>query len=273
MRFSGCVFANELLDAMPVHRVTMRDGRLWELYVDVDKEDGFKEILGSPSTDALAERLDRLGVRLMEGYRTEINLGLENWLQGIKNSMECGYLIIIDYGHLSSIYYDETRRSGTLRCYYHHTVNANPYIHVGDQDISIHVDFSSVLYEAEKLGFKCCGYTTQSNFLSNLGLESYRIDIDRSLGYSRQVRRANLRALDTLADPDGMGGFKVMVFSKDLPPASLKGFDSYGSEDHKGFFSKPGFAPIAGPGHLAWKYINDREPNIASWNDILGFGR
>ena len=273
MQFSGCVFANEFLDAMPVHRVTIRDGHLYELYVDVDEEGAFTETVGTPSTGAIADRFDRLGIRLTEGYRAEINLGLESWLLEIRNSMESGYLVIIDYGHLSSSYYDETRRTGTLRCYHRHIVNANPYIHIGDQDISIHVDFSSVRYEAEKLGFQYCGYTTQSNFLNNLGLELYRHDIEQDPSSALPAKRANLRALDTLVDSAGMGGFKVMVLSKDMPEVPLQGFNSLDKDYHKGLFSSPGFAPIAGPGHLAWEYAKVRETSIPSWKDMLEYDR
>ncbi|MYF65949.1 MAG: SAM-dependent methyltransferase, partial [Chloroflexi bacterium] len=114
---SGVVLANELLDAMPLHRVTQEGGRLRELFVDAAPEGGFIEVTGEPSTPALAERLDSLGVTLSEGFRTEVCLAPDAWLTESFAAIECGYLLLIDYGHEASVYYDESRRAGTLRCY------------------------------------------------------------------------------------------------------------------------------------------------------------
>jgi len=222
-RLEGCVVANELLDAMPVHRVLKQAGRLWEVLVTLDSHDRFVEVVGEPSTPALAQRFEALGVELPDGFRTEVNLGLAKWLQETFEALSRGYVLLMDYGHEAATLYDASRSRGTLRCYYRHTLNANPYQHVGDQDISVHVDFTSVRRAAEALGFTVAGYATQQEFLTNLGWPIYRADIVRRDGLTPQERRANLRAMDALVNPEGMGGFKVMALSKGAPLSPLQG--------------------------------------------------
>ena len=224
--FAGCVIANELLDAMPVHRVTMRDGSLAEVYVGLDEHGRFTEVVDEPSTPALVQRFETPGITLPEGYRTEVNLGLERWVEEVARSLNRGYLLVIDYGHEASALYDESRSRGTLRCYYQHTLNANPYQHVGRQDISVHVDFTSLMGLARAYGFDLAGYTTQAEFLSNLGLPHYRESIARRGDLASDVRRANLHAIDTLVGPDGLGAFKVLALTKGMPDTRLHGFTS-----------------------------------------------
>ena len=262
-RFQGCVLANELLDAMPVHRVTVHGGKLCELYVALDENDSFVELVGELSTPALAQRLDALGVDLPEGYRTEICLAMEPWLSRVSEILVRGYVLIIDYGHEASVMYDEQRKRGTLRCYYRHTLNANPYQHVGDQDISVHVDFTSVRQIAESLGMAQVGYATQAEFLANLGLDSFRQEIAGRPGLSPSERRANLEALDTLVDPGGMGQFKVLVMGKDVPSLPLWGFT--GDGDRPGH-PAPGATPLATPGHMP---LRPQEPALPTWKELL----
>ena len=267
--FQGCVLANELLDALPVHRVTMHKGRLQELFVTLDRQGSFVEAMGEPSAPGLGERLDHLGVRLPEGYRAEINLVLEPWLRQAWEAMERGYLLIIDYGHEASTLYDGQRHRGTLRCYYRHTLNTDPYQHVGEQDISTHLDFTSVRQIAESLGFTICGYTLQAEFLANLGWAGYHRRVASWQGLTPWERRANLKALDTLVDPEGMGQFKVMALGKRVPPAALRGFTSPSSEDEALGRPGPEFTPLAGPRHLLWREARQPELRAPSWKELL----
>ena len=183
--------------------------------------------------------------------------------------MDRGYVIIIDYGHEASILYNEQRHRGTLRCYYRHTLNAAPYRHVGEQDISVHLDFTSVRQTAESLGFVGCGYATQARFLANLGWAGYRQDIASRPGLAAPERRANLSALDTLVDPEGMGQFKVTVLGKRVPAAPLSGFTPLPLEHEASRRSRPGFAPLAGPGHLLWQDTRQLEQRVPSWKELL----
>ena len=237
---SGVVLANELLDAMPVHRVILKGGRLRELFVDAAPEGGLAEVAGEPSTPALAERLNRLGVRLSEGFRTEVSLAPEAWLREAFAAVERGYLLLVDYGHEAPAYYDESRRAGTLRCYSGHTLGMNPYFNVGRQDISAHVEFTSVRSAAIAAGFAEAGEMSQAEWLRSLGIDGYRAEIAERSGLSRIERRANLHGMDVLVDGEGMGGFRVLAFAKDAPTEGVLGMSPPESAP----------APLAGARHM-----------------------
>lgn len=236
----GVVLANELLDAMPVHRVTVADRELRELYVGLDG-DGFEERAGEPSTPELARRLDSLGVTLSEGYRAEINLGLDAWCTDVAGALDQGYVLVIDYGHEAETYYDPSRRSGTLRCYAGHTLNADPYREPGAQDISVHVELTSLRAAAEAAGLAALGSASQASFLRALGFDAYRADIAGRRDLPASVRTANLRALDTLVAPEGMGAFRVLAFGVGVEGA-LDGFAD-GAPD--GLALRAPLAPLA----------------------------
>ena len=114
---TGCVLSNELVDSFPVHRVSISNGELREIYVTLEGEK-LVESLDSPSTPALAERLDSLGVRLTEGFSTEINLVAGSWLEEVSDALDRGFVLTIDYGHTATDLYSERRRRGTLSCFY-----------------------------------------------------------------------------------------------------------------------------------------------------------
>lgn len=237
---TGVVLANELLDAMPLHRVTVEGGRLRELFVDAAPEGGFNEVAGELSTPALGERLDRVGAQLSEGYRTEVSLAPEAWLREAFAAIERGYLLLVDYGHEASAYYDESRRAGTLRCYAGHTLGMNPYFNVGKQDISAHVEFTSVRLAAAAAGFVEAGELSQAEWLRALGIEACRTEIAERTGLSRIERMANLRGMDVLTDNEGMGGFRVLAFAKDAPADGVLGVSPPESAP----------APLAGARHM-----------------------
>ncbi len=237
---SGVVLANELLDAMPLHRVTLEGGQLRELFVDAAPEGGFVEVTGEPSTPALAERLDSLGVTLSEGFRTEVNLASAAWLTETFAAIERGYLLLVDYGHEAAVYYDESRRAGTLRCYSGHTLGMNPYFGVGRQDISAHVEFTSVRSAAIAAGFAEAGEMSQAEWLRSLGIDGYRAEVAERSGWGRVERMANLHGMDVLVDSEGMGGFRVLAFAKDSPAVGVLGANPPESPS----------APLAGTRHM-----------------------
>ena len=218
----GCILANELLDALPVHRVTVQGGQLQEVYVTLDREESFQEVIGEPSTPALVKRFEELGVTLPEGYRTEVNLCLEPWLEEVAATLERGFLVLIDYGHPAERLYSAERHRGTLRCYYKHTLNANPYQHVGGQDIGVHVDFTTLVRKAESLGLKCLGDVSQREFLVNLGFHAFAKALGR-LPLDRKQGDANRMAMLELIKPEGMGRFRVLAFAKGVEAPVLHG--------------------------------------------------
>ena len=141
---TGCILSNELIDAMPVHQVAIRDGRLMEIYVGLDGN-RFTTTPGDPSTPRLAERLARLQVELQEGQVAEINLGLDAWIREASTALDRGFILTVDYGRTASeLYTSSTRFRGTLTTYRDHLQTDRPLERVGQQDISAHVDFTSL---------------------------------------------------------------------------------------------------------------------------------
>ena len=254
----GVTLANELLDAMPVHWVTVERGELRELFVGLSPEGRLVETAGAPSTIALAERLASLGVRLSEGHRAEVNLGLRAWVESAFEAIDSGYLLVIDYGHEASDYYDESRRRGTLRCYAGHTLGMNPYINVGRQDISVHVEFTSLRAAAAGAGFVEAGATSQADLLRGLGIDEYRWDIAGRAEMSPAARAANLRQIDSLADPDGMGSFRVLAFAKGAPAAGVLGVAS----------GPPGRAPLPTPEHMPLG-APPQPQSMPTWDELM----
>ena len=223
---TGCILSNEYLDAMPVHRVTMEEGKLRELYVGVGGGE-LVDVVGEPSTGLLKERLDGLGVTLAEGQRAEINLGLEDLTRSLSESLESGYVLSVDYGHEASDLYSSSRSKGTLMCHYRHTVNSQPFRRIGRQDITAHVDFTTLMQMGKRWGLQACGLVSQRGFLGNLGIVGIRNGL-RGMGLPSGQYNANLMGLGNLIDPEGLGGFKVCIQAKGVGAGRLTGLGGEG---------------------------------------------
>ena len=210
----GLVLANEVLDALPVHRVTIVGGALRELLVDW-REGGFVEAPGPPSTAALAAYLDEGVIRLEEGQIGEINLAALDWLDGIADELGRGAAIVIDYGDETAPLYGPRRRRGTLLCYYRQTVNEEPFRRVGRQDITAHVDFGALARRAARRGLHVAGLTSQGAFLTGLGLGDLLFDLQSRLtGHDYVLQR---QAIADLIRPDRLGRFKALILTRGLP--------------------------------------------------------
>ncbi len=218
----GCVLANEFLDALPVHRWEQRDGRLHELYVDWRPDDDtgggqFVDRPGPPSTPEIAERLAAEGIRPAEGQRGEVCLALEGWVAEVSRSLGRGYVLVIDYGHPAEVLYGSARRGGTLRAYVRHRVGADPYAHIGSQDLTAHVDITALLAAADREGLTTIAVTTQAEFLVGAGagelLAAIQADPSTTLPEYLELRAS----LTRLVDPAAMGGFRVVALGRDVP--------------------------------------------------------
>lgn len=225
---TGCFFSNELVDAFPVHRLAIEQGKLREIYVTlVDPEAAvpqFKEVTADLSTPQLAEYFDLNGIsfppdRYPESYQTEVNLAALEWLKTVADRLHQGYLLTIDYGYPAHRYYNPTRTEGTLQCYYQHSHHSDPYWAIGQQDITAHVDFTALEQQGERCGLQKVGSTQQGLFLMALGLGD-RIaalsqpDPDQTV---QDVLRRRER-LHALFDPTGLGNFNVLIQQKGLTP-------------------------------------------------------
>ena len=213
----GVVLANEVLDALPTHRVVVRDSALREVAVTWH-DGGFADIEIEPSTPSLAARLDAEGVALGEGQHAEICLALDGWMADAAAGLGRGILLLIDYGYPAGELYDQVRRpDGTLRAYLRHRVHDDPYVHVGRQDLTAHVDVSAVERAATAAGLSHLGTTTQAEFLVGLGTEGLLQAIQADPATTIEDYLAVRSALLRLLDPAAMGRFRVMAFGRGWP--------------------------------------------------------
>lgn len=214
----GCFLSNEFVDSLPVHQVTVENDCIKEIYVTT-KDDLFCEKIDEPSTPELENYFKELKADLREGQKAEVNLKALDWVKNISGCLNRGFVITIDYGHLAEVLYSEERYRGTLMCYYEHTTSENPYERVGNQDITSHVNFSSIMEGGIKSGLSTTGFVRQSNFLIALGILNKMSDVQGDTG--------KLMTMKNLLMPGGMGDvFKVLIQHKGIDNPKLVGLRS-----------------------------------------------
>lgn len=220
--FAGCVLANEVPDAFPVHRVRQAEEGLKEIYVD-SSGDRLVEVLDKPSTPELVKYFSRLGVELEPEQTAEVNFRALQWIGEIGKFLKRGFSIIIDYGDLAPDLFSPQRFDGTLVCFRSHRLETDPFLAVGEQDITAHVDFTSLMEEGRRFGLETTGYTNQMRFLTGLGIVERVARRFPPGSDSRELYKATL-AMKTLMLPGGMGEvFKVLVQHKGVEAAGLQG--------------------------------------------------
>jgi SAM-dependent MidA family methyltransferase len=220
------IFANEFFDAMPVEvlsqqgalRVDTGDGRFVEQWV--------------PASAAELEFLDRYGVHPIDHARTEVALLAQRQMAEVAANLQRGFLIAIDYGYtreqqLAGRYLD------TVMTYRRHTAGPNPYEAPGEQDITVHVNFSALAAAAERGGMHVHRLLTQSQFLLGIGETTQFADAFEECRLPQERAKVALQ-LKHLITPEGMGEtFQVLVGSKDVKTET--------AEDLSGFsFGKSG---------------------------------
>ncbi len=222
--FDGIVFANELLDAMPVNRFVFHAAGAKEMYVSWQANQ-FHWLEGEPSDKELLGRIadinEQTGTLLTEGYCSEINFSAERWLHSIAQRLQRGVVLLIDYGFPRREFYHPQRDSGTLMCHYRHRAHGDPFVYPGLQDITAHVDFSAIATAGDRAGLQLLGYTNQANFLIGSGLTELAAQVN-PLDTRAQLETA--AQLKKLTLPHEMGElFKVIGFGKDIN-SELAGF-------------------------------------------------
>lgn len=217
--FSGCLYSNELIDALPVHRVVMTSDGLKEVYVTC-KDGEFAEEAGEPSTPEIEAYLKRVDVELHPAQQAEVNLNAPQWLTAASKALQHGFILTIDYGYTAPELYTPRRKLGTLLCYYRHQTEENPYLRLGLQDITTHVDFTTLMKRGEELGLHNVWFGEQYRFLLSTGIIEEIEENERSAKADEEKLRLRLALKKLILPEGGMGDtFKVLIQSKgvDVP--------------------------------------------------------
>ena len=209
----GCVLSNELLDAMPVHRFEVKDGRPFEVYVELTTDGAFVERLVEPPSPGITDRVSSVQRQLPEDYCGEVSMGPRSWMVDVAACLRRGFVMTIDYGYEREQLYSDERNRGTLQTYYRHTEGGSPYQRVGRQDMTAHVDFTALIEEGRQVGLRPVFLTTQGEFLHSLGYVQMEKALG-DLGIAPTSHRSNLQAMRRLIDSDGLGKFRVLVQDK-----------------------------------------------------------
>jgi SAM-dependent MidA family methyltransferase len=225
---TGVILANEVLDALPCRRFTLRGGAVRELGVAAEGEPAARRTPGFVEREAAAdEELASAGAALLrdltsplpEGYVSEICLRVAPWITGIAACLDRGLMLMFDYGLPRPHYYHPQRTEGTLRCHFKQRVHDDPYINVGVQDITAWVDFTRVAEAAVACGLDVAGFCTQAAFLLATGVEQFVAASTDTVEHARLAGEARRLLL-----PGEMGeAFKVMALTRQCEVA-LQGF-------------------------------------------------
>ncbi len=220
----GIAIANEVADALPVHRLAWRDGRMWECWVTLAPDAaGFVAVEGDPSPAMAAfdppGYLARHGVNPAEGDRFDLSPAAAGWFAGVARGIERGYALIIDYGYEAPVLFRDHRLAGTVRAYRAHAVTDDPFAAPGEEDLTAHVDFSLLREAGEREGLVLAGFTTQGEMLAGLGLGDLLVRLGQEPETTAADYYAAQAAVLRLIDPGGMGRFGVLAMARDAPVA------------------------------------------------------
>ncbi len=204
--FEGIILANEILDALPVHRFCVNHAGIQMLGVSYDGQRFQWQTRQSVQPEfehAVTALQQTVGKNWHLPYTSEINLALPAWLEAITGMLSNGKVILIDYGYEQPEYYHSQRNQGTLMCHYRHQAHSDPFMYPGLQDITAHVDFTKVAHCAESLNLTVESYQSQAHFLLDNQLAQYANTTEKA----QQMR--------WLTHPNHFGEvFKVMILNK-----------------------------------------------------------
>lgn len=226
----GLVLANEVADAVPVHRLVVREGAFQERFVDWRK-DGFAWVEDAPSVEiegsGIIDHLEHDGIdsaTLADGAILDVSPDAAEWVKGIAASLRRGLTAVIDYGYDTAELFSAHRLEGTLRGYHAHTVTDDPFVRVGEQDLTAHVDFGWLTDAASRVGMRRVGLVSQGEYLANLGLGDWLIELGRQPDVTPDEYLTAQSAVYRLIDPSGLGRFRVLGLAKGLDEVPWRGF-------------------------------------------------
>ena len=221
--FNGVVIANEVLDAFAVERFKIVKGRVERVMVGLN-DDGF--IMQSVEDDQVYDQVTSIqtdiGRNLAEGYESEYCALLDAWWRSLVDAIDKGAVLICDYGSDRRQYYSDKKPTGTLRCFYRHTLHDDPFARPAVQDITADVDFTAVTIAATATGMELQGYSPLSEFMLSLDVLNHHQQKLQSLDTREQIQATG--ELKRVIMSQEMGDrFMVIGFSKGLDVA-LNGF-------------------------------------------------
>ncbi|MFQ5761555.1 MAG: class I SAM-dependent methyltransferase [Candidatus Bathyarchaeia archaeon] len=218
----GCILTNELLDSFPVHRVVSTSQGLREVSIEL-RNGRLEESLDQPSTEALHEYFRYIGLSLRRGCVAEVNLEAVKWLKKAAAALRRGFILTADYGYEARELFSPRRRAGSLVCYHNGQWCPYPFIRLGYQDITSHVDFTTLIRRGEEIGLELTGITTQRNFLINLGIVEFMQEIVKHEASDPRGCMAHISAINKLLDERGLGKHRVLIQHKGTGKPQLKG--------------------------------------------------
>jgi SAM-dependent MidA family methyltransferase len=210
----GLIFSYELFDALPFHRLIERaDGSVGELWVERGEDGGFAWCEGELSDPALLDLLRDPDVELQPGQVADLAPGWAPLYGELARKLGRGLLVTCDYGYERERLLDpRVRMHGTLACHSRHRLHRNPFVLVGEQDLTAHVDFTALRQAGEAAGLTTFAFTRQALWLSACGLFE---DLQESSAETRLAAMA-------LLDGEGMGeDIRVLVQARGIEPAEV----------------------------------------------------
>ena len=229
--FSGVIFSNELLDALPCHLIE-HDGEKWnEVYVE--EKGGIFDFVGRPIQQTeLLRQVERLPKPETTPYRTEVNLAALNWMRSAARALTHGFILVIDYGFPSQELYSPLRTEGTLTGYSHHRRQKDVLLRPGEIDITAHVNFSAVAESALSEGCTLLGFTDQHHFMVGAAEQRLReIEQLASQGFMPADEQRFLGQYKSLMHPNTMGlTFKYLLLGKGVTTTQIPTGFKYGED-------------------------------------------
>ena len=220
------MFSNELLDAMPVHRlgwdareqvwfewgVTLEAGRfVWTRMTSGGLGDRSQSCgAASPISGVHLQIGNELLERLPDGFSIEVCPAAEEWWRMAAGALEGGKLLTIDYGVMAEELFVPERKGSTLRAYRRHQSSVDVLADPGEQDITAHVNFTAIRAAGESAGLTTEAFLTQAQFLTAIAARTWN-----DKGSCGQWTPERTRQFHTLTHPEHLGrSFRVLVQSR-----------------------------------------------------------